>query len=461
MRATGLNVGLFVTFLFLGEAVSTPSAPSDEKTGKHFSLFSVVTFKNEECTSDTSMVGGSRKGTCFTTTECSDKGGVKSGNCASGFGVCCVFIENSGADATISQNRTLLRNAEFPSTTTATAATTIVYTLQKVSSDICQIRLDFIAFTLAGPANSKETIVGTTLAQINHCTNDAITFAQSGGSAVPQMCGALTGEHLYVDLGFDATDTSVVTLIMAATVVPATALRSWDIYTQQIECYASYRAPEGCHRYFMSNFGKVISMNFLSLTTTTLGDNGQNSGIELGSQNLKTCIRRSKGMCCVLYQVCTSFNGIQLATDITGETGTTGIQGVFNAAWSIDTNTFPMDIAIEQANAGMVDAQCTSDYVEIPSSWSGACGANGSARMTVNTRYCGAGFGANLHYANAGTKHTPVCDCSEPFSVVHFSDMADDLGGTGNIGVINGINTNINVAPRGFCLDFVQQTCYY
>ena len=30
-------------------------------------------------------------GTCFSDTECSDKGGEKDGNCAQGFGSCCVF----------------------------------------------------------------------------------------------------------------------------------------------------------------------------------------------------------------------------------------------------------------------------------------------------------------------------------------------------------------------------------
>ena len=47
------------------------------------------------------------------------------------FGVCCVILETSGASATVSQNRTYLRNANYPSVTTETAATTIAYTVQK------------------------------------------------------------------------------------------------------------------------------------------------------------------------------------------------------------------------------------------------------------------------------------------------------------------------------------------
>ena len=46
-----------------------------------FSLFSVVTFKNQGCKSN----DNDRNGTCFTSTECTDKGGKASGNCASGY----------------------------------------------------------------------------------------------------------------------------------------------------------------------------------------------------------------------------------------------------------------------------------------------------------------------------------------------------------------------------------------
>ena len=45
------------------------------------SLFSVLTFPNDACTSasDTTM-----QGTCLTATECSNQGGTKDGNCAAG-----------------------------------------------------------------------------------------------------------------------------------------------------------------------------------------------------------------------------------------------------------------------------------------------------------------------------------------------------------------------------------------
>merc|ERR1712141_686813 len=103
----------------IGATLTTST--SNERKEKHFSLFSVVTFKNEECTSESTLTGGARKGTCYTTTECSDKSGMKSGNCASGFGVCCVFLNTAASSATISENRTHIRNSQYPSYTTVTS----------------------------------------------------------------------------------------------------------------------------------------------------------------------------------------------------------------------------------------------------------------------------------------------------------------------------------------------------
>ena len=50
-----------------------------------FSVFQIVKFNNDACTA----VDGTM-GTCYTDSECTTKGGEERGNCASGFGVCCV-----------------------------------------------------------------------------------------------------------------------------------------------------------------------------------------------------------------------------------------------------------------------------------------------------------------------------------------------------------------------------------
>jgi len=495
-------------FLYATFVVASSVETDNNRLKKHFSLFSVVQFNNEECTTDTSPAGGTTEGTCYASSECSDKNGVSAGRCASGFGVCCVFINAVEANAQVMENRTRLRNAEFPAIDAATANQQIAWTINKMQSDICQIRLDFARFVIAGPSNTAEGNMAAGAA--TNCDQDTLTITTSdvpmvADTATGTLCGALTGEHLYVELSPTAADTATVTLnTNVATQNAAAADRLWDIKVSQIECFASYRAPQGCHRYLMADTGKITSLNFLMLANAGVG-----TGLELANQRIKTCIRRSKGMCCTEYHVCTSFNSIGLVdTNQGGGTaanpdngaGSIGIANgnaqVINEAWSLDTNTSPFTIDGQngalagitvdgnapantfpantpQINIGMVDHQCSGDYVEIPSSWSGSCGpSHGSARNAINSRYCGARFGANFQAtpaaANlvAGTPasfSTPVCDCSEPFVVRHNSDTANDVGGTGSVGAASLVDANANTViarHRGFCLDYKQIPCW-
>merc|ERR1711983_501079 len=76
------------------------NAENDGRLGKTLPIFQVVRFPNDACT----VSGGSKNGTCYTTEECSNKGGVNAGSCASGFGVCCTFT--LGCGSTTSENCT-------------------------------------------------------------------------------------------------------------------------------------------------------------------------------------------------------------------------------------------------------------------------------------------------------------------------------------------------------------------
>lgn len=263
-----------------------------------------------------------------------------------------------------------------------------------------------------------------------------------------------------------AADNAVITIATNPVAVNvATAQRSWDVKVSQITCFASYRAPPGCDRYFTTDIGKITSYNFFRVPGTTPAAQaaaaGANTGLELASQRVNTCIRRSKGMCCVQYQVCNSFQNQALAD--TAQVGAANM-GLGNGAttmrandgWSIDINTMPYAIDATQVNIGMVDSMCTGDYVEIPSSYSGTCGPRqGSGRSTINTRYCGSKFGANFQQSTLMTSSTPVCDCTEPFTVRHYSDTLNDLA---NANVAPAIHAG-NAIARGFCLDFAQTPC--
>lgn len=463
-KIIGSLLFLYSALPFICLVDANPESAHADRMKKHFSLFSVVTFKNEECSSQSDFAGGVRSGTCYTATECSDKSGTTSGNCASGFGVCCILLENSGATATIDQNRTYIRNSAYPTISTSTTAAT--YTINKAQSDICQIRLDFEDFIIVGPANTQES---TTTANGHLCNNDnlIITVTSQSTFQAPVLCGMLTGQHLYLDIGKDSTDLATLAFTFAATttITTALALRRYDVKTSQIPCWASYRAPPGCDQYITEEQGKLTNMNFRILATGATGANMLNTGFELTTQHVKTCMRRGAGMCCVLYELCTQDpDGNTIGDQLIQSGGTANaILGTLNTiidSWSFSqvTGAQASAIATEGQDQGLVDASCIMDYVEIPSSRTGTCAITAMG-ASVNSRYCGPIFGAAFPETTTGTtKSMPVCDCSEPFQLIFHTDNYNDNGGVANTGDTSIYTTNMP-RKRGFCLDYWQKPC--
>ena len=73
------------------------------------------------------------------------------------FGVCCLFIVSS-TSTTISENCTYIQNPSYPSVYSDTSSLT--YTINKCSSSVCAVRLDFETFQTAGPAATTEASGG-------------------------------------------------------------------------------------------------------------------------------------------------------------------------------------------------------------------------------------------------------------------------------------------------------------
>lgn len=450
---------IYLTIVVLNNAHRT--AGSDDETlrdKKHFSLFSVVTFKNEECSSESTFAGGVTHGTCYTSTECSDKKGTKSGNCASGFGVCCILISKTGTSAAIKENRTHIRNPLYPSIETSGAGTSIVYTISKMQDDICQVRLDFENFVIAGPSQTNEGGASDTL--MSNCRDTWTTVLTNTGAAAPILCGVMTGEHLYLDIGMASTDTATITLALSniAGITVANAMRSWSVKTSQIPCWAPYRAPDGCDRYFMQTSGQIISPNFAVGPSSTRGANAINTASDLHGQHIKTCIRRELGMCCTLFQVCTTFQSIELTEAALGGAVLTSDASTISQGWSFGTlnlgNTnddFTLDANLAaETDLGLVDAACSLDYVEIPDS---SVKKNFGAAVQINTRYCGPRFGMAGTVSAAGRmSHSPVYDCTEPFELTYHTDRYTDWGDYATA-------TNIPDLIRGMCMDFRQEAC--
>jgi len=254
---------LYILGFLVIVAGAQPDAETRDK--KVFSLFSVVTFPNDVCTGTTGDTG-----TCQSTSECTTNSGKADGNCASGFGVCCTFSMSACA-STITQNTSYITNPTYPTAMTATSDTTCAYTVTPLSTDICQLRLDFVDFDIADTTDGSAACV------------DSFVVTSGSGRTYPTQCGTLTGQHLYTETG-RVTSGQTLTFTIKAT----TGSGKWKILVRQIECSATWKAPNDCSQYFTGLSGSLKSPNF-------------GGGTQLWSQDLTYCIRREHGYCAVGY----------------------------------------------------------------------------------------------------------------------------------------------------------------
>jgi len=232
-----------------------------QRKQKVLSLFSVVTFPNDECTGSSSSSSQSVLGTCFSSTECNNKGGKADGNCASGFGVCCYFLVNT-CGATVSNNCSYIQNPNYPSSESSDCS----FSITPLNADICQIRLDFDNFDIT----ETTPIVGTCV--------DSFDVTSGSSRDYYTLCGTLSGEHMYVETGRTTTDH-----VAKFTIGTTSTVATWRIKVNQIECSSTSKAPTDCFQYLTGISGGIKSLNYPTTALTDL---------------LYTiCVRRDYGYC--------------------------------------------------------------------------------------------------------------------------------------------------------------------
>jgi len=251
--------------------------PTEDREAKAFSLFSVVSFPNEPC--NTKMA--EMQGICVTAEECEDRKGTASGNCASGFGVCC-FTSVDDATKTITNDMTYISNPEFPTQVTAgTAAQTFTYPIQALASTAA-IRLDFQTGVFDQPTASTGV-----------CGSDRVVTSDSGFSATLTLCGTLTGQHLYLDNNGMANIAN--SLAITISTANANLMRSWKILVRILE--VGDPSIEGrssrCLQWFTGETGRITSFNHL---------NGAAQGRIIGGLDYAICIRPDGKKGCVDFR---------------------------------------------------------------------------------------------------------------------------------------------------------------
>merc|ERR1711971_1107916 len=349
------------------------AAPKDAKA---FSLFSVVTFRNDECTT---VMDPTMRGLCITAEECTDQGGTASGNCASGFGVCC-FTTVTAAGA-ITNNVTYIQNEGFPTAVLGTAPVTAVaraFTVQG-GENICQVRFDFEAATVfAGPTNGASgtaTTGGT-------CDVDTITVTQTTSTigAFENLCGTLTGQHIYVE-NDGANPAATLNINTGATALA----RTWKVLVRTIECDSPSKAPGGCLQYFTGTSGNFQSFNFG--TTGALIDN----------LLYNVCIRKEAGMCSYTVREARSATG---ATPDAFTVGANAGAGVGLAQCADAHIVIPNSAVQGPEYCGVVLSNTDDDTVASPVTGTGPQFQIRVVTTAANTGVAGTGF--DLIYSQVG-----------------------------------------------------------
>ncbi|KAF2360188.1 CUB domain [Trinorchestia longiramus] len=237
-----------------------------------------------ECRPGSSVNGYPVLGTCMSQYDCETAGGEVDGECASGYGRCCVLSANCGD--TITRNRTYIIS-------NSTTASTCTYTISKeklgfkttnqIAEAIgaCQVRLDFEEFVLNGPDV-------TTPASISQCIEDSFEIT-GNQNAFGKICGNNEGQHIYLPITSTSDTIATINIVRSAT---STVDRKWRIRVTYIPCLSNMTAPPGCLQYFTEDTGVIKSFNYVGVSTPPVTT-------EIGSLEYTACISEKIGSCAV------------------------------------------------------------------------------------------------------------------------------------------------------------------
>jgi len=384
-RTSGLNSGKVVQAVRRRKIVPVPTTPtpplvvdvSDSSSGalnrteeekRFLSLFTIVTFKNDLCTSTSG-----NNGTCYSSSDCSKLGGVASGTCASGFGVCCLFTKTCGEST--DNNGTYFQNEGYPSTFNQVGSCQL--TVNKCSTDVCQLRLDFDNFVLSQPEGTDHV-----------CQADQ--FVVSGGAPISSICGTNTGQHMYIDMGLATNAPITLTVVTSG----ASFSRSFSIKVTQIECSSLMKASDGCLQFFTGVSGVMHSFNYNNA-----------AGLMISKTDYTVCVRTERNFCGIQYTACEdTVNSIAMSFSVTGS-------GAAGAAGSV------------------VGDSCITDWITIPcaTNTNSPTAQSGTPTVCVD-RICGMVF--NSVTQPSGTASVPVNSYVRPFTINVHTDATEGTSPT-------------------------------
>lgn len=181
-----------------------------------------------------------REGSCRTSAQCQQVGGVPDGSCAANFGVCCTNTYRCGA--TVLFNNSYFSSADYPNTTAS--ASLCQLTINKLPL-VAQIRLELIDFEIEGPNAA------------GRCQESAFLIEGANPDfSAPRLCGINNGQHIIIPV--EQSTSATINLRFALSAVPA----KWLLKVIQLERTNPNIAPAGCLQYHSGLVGNFSSFNY-------------------------------------------------------------------------------------------------------------------------------------------------------------------------------------------------------
>jgi len=405
---------------------------SSSRLDRQFSVFNVVTFPNSVCAASSGY-----NGTCYSSSECSAKGGTASGSCASSFGVCCVFSVSCGS--TMSQNNSYAIMSTY---STSSDSDPCIYTVCKSSSDICKIRIDFDTMVLSDPFSTTSTAVLLDGGRTGKCRTDTLQVINPGHVSSPVICGYNTGQHMFVPAS-DLCNRIHINIDTGST----TTTRKWQIKTTQYTCESEMAPRQDCLQYHTAQTG-----SFASFGWDTSASSVATSQTHLVNQQYDVCIRRSRSYCSVCYTP-------YIISSITGTSSSYGLSAGSNAGTQKSAIGSVCTGVTIVASASTATLTGYGDYLEIANMQPSP--ATSATYVQKGFRICGAIFDAN---PTATIAQGTVCSFTVPFKVGVHMDDAECIGA----GTVDKFTTYENDVKHtsgaghgyaGFYLSYWQQSC--
>ncbi|TRY61732.1 hypothetical protein TCAL_01774 [Tigriopus californicus] len=360
-------------------------------------LFNLIQFANTQCNaSATSELSG----VCYTQSECQSFGGRAAGDCALGFGVCCVFEYDCNSLRPAPRDVFYFQNANFPNDQSDPSM--CLFGISILNANICQLRLDFEEFDLDS---------GSSLT--SPCDRDSLEILSTGMSdlGMGKLCGNNQDQHLYIPVINDRSQ-PMIRIMTEDRMLNVSQPYKYRIRVTQIDCNSkdplmnALKAPDNCLQYFVERRGTIQSFNWRPDLPRVYQKN----------QNYAICFRREPSDCQMSLK--RAQNAPAFSTSVGQATGYTKFCAVDNGCGFEECS---------KALTGIIGS-VTLDHLQINafhrSSAMPATPVQGKSEYEASAFFCGVGLGADTPGIGDGEdiRDGVIVQSKGPFVLRFFTD---------------------------------------